>query len=458
MIRHYHKANLLICIYFLLARALFAIGALESIANNELENVEVIGSNDRQLRAAPPTAAEILATRKMKPLKVNNEYIMFWRPQKVGSSTILSILMSYAYRYNVLPRRKTVNNAFCKMIGYCATKNLHYEKNASVMQKLQKFLAGNQKDENSNIQNIEQQIRSITSPFQMSLTHELCNFDATILQQHLLCAFDAQRNTSNRGRTSASSAVAVKEVFLVREPLSRAVSIYYFWGELFKLAQERKVMLEGKKGRKQQGEVVPVAQLHDLHDIKLGKNVPSNKTIEGNLFRYHGDENTVPSVDIAVKFATTFPFRAGMPGPSFTWSAFASSPQTAIARIEHTDTTANPLVTLVLERLDESLILLRHAFAWSLADVVTIMHRKALSSHPKHPSWPKAAVDLLRTKLNNTGEFAVYRRSHEMLDRQLQRLTKEQGVNVEEELTKLRELRHKAAEVSLMGCVIFDIS
>ena len=32
--------------------------------------------------------------------------IMFWRPQKVGSSTILSILVSYGFRYNAIPRRK----------------------------------------------------------------------------------------------------------------------------------------------------------------------------------------------------------------------------------------------------------------------------------------------------------------------------------------------------------------
>ena len=35
------------------------------------------------------------------------ENIMFWRPQKVGSSTLLSLLVSFGYRYNHLPREES---------------------------------------------------------------------------------------------------------------------------------------------------------------------------------------------------------------------------------------------------------------------------------------------------------------------------------------------------------------
>ena len=48
---------------------------------------------------------EIKRLNSLKPLKKASN-IMFWRPQKVGSSTLLSLLVSYGYRFNMLPRRK----------------------------------------------------------------------------------------------------------------------------------------------------------------------------------------------------------------------------------------------------------------------------------------------------------------------------------------------------------------
>jgi hypothetical protein len=48
------------------------------------------------------------------------------------------------------------------------------------------------------------------------------------------------------------------------------------------------------------------------------------EVIKGPTFTYHGDESTVPSEDIALAFARRLPYTAGMPGPSFTWSAFAN--------------------------------------------------------------------------------------------------------------------------------------
>lgn len=38
------------------------------------------------------------------PIKYENEYYMFWRPQKVGSSTLLSIFVSMGFRYSNIPR------------------------------------------------------------------------------------------------------------------------------------------------------------------------------------------------------------------------------------------------------------------------------------------------------------------------------------------------------------------
>ena len=49
--------------------------------------------------------AEIRRLNNLKPL-LNSSNIMFWRPQKVGSSTILSLLVSFGFRFNYLPRRK----------------------------------------------------------------------------------------------------------------------------------------------------------------------------------------------------------------------------------------------------------------------------------------------------------------------------------------------------------------
>ena len=52
------------------------------------------------------------------------ERIMFWRLQKVGSSTILSILLSYGYRNNILPKRKSPGfNRVCENIKKCSALN-----------------------------------------------------------------------------------------------------------------------------------------------------------------------------------------------------------------------------------------------------------------------------------------------------------------------------------------------
>lgn len=77
----------------------------------------------------------------------------------------------------------------------------------------------------------------------------------------------------------------------------------------------------------------------------------NKQRIDGKMFVYHGDETTSPPRDLAMGFASKLPYRAGMPGPSFSWSAFADSLNETIQVVE-----SDRLVTIVIERLDESLV------------------------------------------------------------------------------------------------------
>lgn len=54
-----------------------------------------------------------------------------------------------------------------------------------------------------------------------------------------------------------------------------------------------------------------------------------------------------------------------MPGPSFTWSLFSNSATDAVNVLR-----GDRIMTLVTERLDESLVVTAHYMRWSLADVV----------------------------------------------------------------------------------------
>lgn len=138
-----------------------------------------------------------------------------------------------------------------------------------------------------------------------------------------------------------------------------------------------------------------------------------NETIEGSLFRYHGDESTVPPFDIAISYARHLPYRPGMPGPSYTWSAYGRSPKEAIDgfdellsdviqsqqeslfdKISSLNLLWNPhemnelksqkvphILPVITERLDESLIVLSEHLKWSIADMVNVMTRKVLLFH-----------------------------------------------------------------------------
>ena len=103
-------------------------------------------------------------------------------------------------------------------------------------------------------------------------------------------------------------------------------------------------------------------------------------------------------------------------------------------------------MTIVTERLDESLVVASHHLGWSLADVVVTVPRKALSTHPKHTVWPKSAVEILQRILEDTREYDVYDTANKKLDDRIEDL-KSQGVNVTEEAITLKHLRDRVTKV-----------
>ena len=56
-------------------------------------------------------------------INYNNTYIMFWRPQKVGSSTIVMLLLSYFYRNNIIQKRRGFSNSLCVKMIKCISQS-----------------------------------------------------------------------------------------------------------------------------------------------------------------------------------------------------------------------------------------------------------------------------------------------------------------------------------------------
>lgn len=218
--------------------------------------------------------------------------------------------------------------------------------------------------------------------------------------------------------------INLKEIFVVREPLSRIISVYYFWGELFKLVQIS-AKSNGAGGSKMQ----------------LGGSKHTADLVTGPLFRYHGNESSIPPIEIAFEFAQRFPYTAGMPGPSYTWSAFANTVNNAVNILK-----SDRIMTIVTERLDESLIVARHYLNWTIADVVTTAHRKALSTHPKHTEWPQTAIELLTSKIDASGERKVYDAANEKLNERISVL-EAKGVNIQQEIVLLKTIRNRVSEL-----------
>lgn len=279
-------------------------------------------------RMSEDSEIKLLETFSRQPLLVNHSQIMFWRPQKVGSSTILSFLMSFGYRYNLMPRRKDAANSFCSKIAQCAfglltggtgsnnstsstsavskdsttiitpsdilgtsgvwhiTTDNSFSSMAHAAQSGQKLFAHGSKIPyqvpstldaflldyiKRNVPGSGQRRgilphgdnplsavavsveRADQLPMAMSTGHQLCNLRDTIVHSQLKCAFQfrgqethkmameqAIQVINNRKRDNKGSRgpiPGVKELFVLRDPLSRSLSIFYFWGELFKLAQ-----------------------------------------------------------------------------------------------------------------------------------------------------------------------------------------------------------------------------
>jgi hypothetical protein len=165
--------------------------------------------------------------------------------------------------------------------------------------------------------------------------------------------------------------------------------------------------------------------------------------VHGTMFAYHGNESTVPPFELAIAFAKNLPLQLGMPGPSYTWSAFSDNPEDAIKVVK-----SDRLVTIVTERLDESLVVASHYLGWSLADVVVTVPRKALSTHPKPTAWPEEAVKIMKESLEKKSEYAIYRAANGKLDERIATLAKE-GVDVPSEVAILQALRKRTTEMCL---------
>ena len=99
--------------------------------------------------------------------------------------------------------------------------------------------------------------------YQASIAHQLCNIPSNLVYDSLPCAFTSRHkpthtntrtnthsnthsNTHNKYTHSNSYTVngilptqaqtgPIKELFLVRNPLNRIISAYFFWGELYRL-------------------------------------------------------------------------------------------------------------------------------------------------------------------------------------------------------------------------------
>ena len=236
----------------------------------------------------------------------------------------------------------------------------------------------------------------------------------------------------------------------VRDPLNRALSVYYFWGELFRLALSRKRHKNNRRKKLRHRIGLTDTDLRDgdgdgdgntssIDRDKLESHQRSDM-IKG-MFLYHGDESTAPPHNVAVQYAKDLPYRAGMPGPSYTWSLFSRSLGDALSVLQ-----SGRVFVIVTERLDESLVAASHYLGWSLADVVVTKPRKHLSSHPKAKDWPQDAVMLLNNTLKVRGEYEVYEMGHAILDANIKKMQRD-GIDVYGEVDVLRRLRKRVQEV-----------
>lgn len=232
-------------------------------------------------------ATDLAAVRNLQPLK-SGYSIHYWRPQKVGSSTILALLLSYSYRYNFLPKRKAGSNSLCRQIAQCAKANPKSYKNSSIVSSvdLEKYIQQTIPGSASNKRPIGYQLMediklSISIPYKISLAHEICNIHEQIIETSLSCAFK-----KSKSKQVNDNIATVKEIFMVRDPIDRAISVYYFWGELFTMVRGSKL---GKKSssspgnpRKQQQQYIQKKKNHKTSQNEQDNNNEGENTIVTN--------------------------------------------------------------------------------------------------------------------------------------------------------------------------------
>jgi hypothetical protein len=170
---------------------------------------------------------DIEIVKHLKPL-IDHERVFFWRPQKVGSSSLLSILLSFSFRYNVIQRRSEDSNGLCTKLGTCAIKD-----NPGNRTILGIVNHAYQRPTDLGFGSDKRMERSEMNQYQISTAHMICNMPSEMIEKYLPCSF-TYRNSFNQALDSPKQQ-RMKELFLVRNPLSRIISIYYFWGELFKV-------------------------------------------------------------------------------------------------------------------------------------------------------------------------------------------------------------------------------
>ena len=352
---------------------------------------------------------EIELVNSLEPIHSNQSAIMFWRPQKVGSSTILSILVSYGYRFNAITRRKSpVVNSLCIKMAKCAlhvmyTSGSQVTSDISLDVKREKYLTqyiGRRSGESGSslppvrTGSLIPEMNAEAQSYKISTSHQVCSLQSSIVKESMKCIFS--KNSKGKGKLNSSAPtglydIDVKELFVVRDPLSRAISIYYFWGELYRMHRNTKVRSRRKKDKRQllsaasEGEAENVltgevnyispgmiGEMSDLEFEKLSniydqnENNMENKSehentnghpdndkfmdistdeshrvlaasasgkskriqlgqsgvaqeIVGSLFNYHGNESTAPNEKFALAFASSLPYKSGLPGPSYTW-------------------------------------------------------------------------------------------------------------------------------------------
>lgn len=367
---------------------------------------------------------EMERINRLIPIKYQNDYILFWRPQKVGSSTILSILLSHGFRYNLPPRPKICGNAFCNKIMRCADFYLRENNSESAMIFKDAIKQYRYRAPCTNFNERGQ--------LHYSVNHEICFLNADLIQDNLQCAFQYQ-NIGTMKQWELSKPNPPKtfnsfEILALRDPLERLISSYYFYGE-------HTLMM---------AETNPSLNLSLTYRLGDRQRTAQPIYLKRYNYLYHGDETTPPDTQIADKFVEVFPiFPSLLPGPSFTWSAFAANPSDA-TRIVASDR----IMSIVIERLDESLVVLSYYMKWSLADVVVTLHRKTSSRHPKSKHWPETSIQNLRNKLIDSGEYDVYNAATNKLNERIQDLEK-LGINLKNEIHRLNQLRNHSTELCL---------